>query len=101
MKTQKEIKDLISEKMEISKTDATKFMKIYSEIITDELINSGAFKIPNIGTLKVRYRPSRAGVKPKTREVIEISESLSAGLTASDTLKTTLNNKIDISIYRK
>lgn len=101
MKKQSEIKALLADKLGISKSEADKFLKAYTEIILDELILNGKFRINQIGILKVRYRRAKKGYNPKTKTSTEIGENLTAGLTASEPLKKNLNKKIDIKIYRK
>lgn len=101
MKTQNEIKTLLAEKMDIPKVEADKFIKTYTAVIADELIKDGKFKIPSIGTVKIRYRSARSGVNPSTKEAMEIPESLTVGLAASDSLKSKVNSLANIEDYRK
>lgn len=101
MLKQSEVVEMLAERLEVSKSQAESFLKSYTEILSEDLVNTGKTKINKIGTLEVRYRAPRNGVNPRTREQIEIAESLTVGLSASQLIKDELKNKVDIAKYRK
>lgn len=106
MKQQVEIKDelvtrLGAQGLEITKVDADKIIKAYTEILKDDLFETGDAKLPGVGILKLRYRAARVGKNPRTKEPVEIAESLSVGLSASSVIKKEIAEKVDIAPYRK
>ena len=106
MKQQVEVKELLVTKLadqgvEITKADADKFIKTYVEILKEDLFETGKAKLPGVGMLELRYRAAREGKNPKTKEVINIEESLSVGLSASSVIKKEIAEVVDIAGYRK
>lgn len=106
MKQQVEVKELLVEKLaeqgvELTKSQADKVIKTYTEILKEDLFETGKAKVPGVGILEIRYRAAREGKNPKTKEVIQIAESLSVGLSASSIIKKEIAETVDIANYRK
>lgn len=104
MKTQLEIREIVTEKLKdsnLTKVQVEEVIKNFIETLKEDLCETGKAKILGIGTLEIRYRGAREGKNPKTKEVIQINESLSAGLKVSSLLKTEIADKVNIDEYRK
>lgn len=106
MKQQVEVKEMLVQNLaeqgvELTKADADKVIKTYVEILKADLCETGKAKIPGVGTLEIRYRAPREGRNPKSKEVIQIAESLTVGLSASSVIKKEVAEKVDIAQYRK
>lgn len=101
MLKQSELKDLLAERLEVSKSQAEAFIKTFNQILIEDLLATGKTKLQDIGTLEVRYRASREGVNPKTNEPLNIPESLTVGLSASSVIKRRLKDEVEIANYRK
>ena len=111
MKTQPEILGAVIEKLEkqgvvigetaVTKSLIEKAIKSIDETRKEDLIETGKTKIPDIGTLEVRYRASREGRNPRTKETITIPETLTAGLSVSTIIKKEIEEKVQIEPYRE
>lgn len=106
MKQQVEIKEMIMAKLaeqgvQVTKSDLDKMIKIYTEVIKEDLFETGKTKLPGIGILELRYRGARDGKNPATKEPMRIPESLSVGLSASTIIKKEISEAVDIAKYRK
>ena len=106
MKQQVEIREILAERLAaegivLTKAQADKVIKTYTEILKEDLFETGKSKLPGVGILEIRYRAAREGKNPKTKEVIQIQESLSVGLSASSVIKKEIAEVVEISDYRK
>lgn len=106
MKQQVEVKELLVTKLaeqgvELTKVDADKVIKTYVDILKADLFETGKAKLPGVGILELRYRAAREGRNPKSKEIIQIEESLSVGLSASSVIKKEIAEEVEIANYRK
>lgn len=83
----------IAEKSELTKKDTEKFLKVFEEVVTEELARKGEIKLVGFGTFGVTKRTEREGRNPKTNEVITIPASISPKFKAGKVLKDTINGK--------
>ena len=78
----------MAQKSELSKKDAEKALKAFTEVVTEELKNGGKVQLVGFGTFEVTERAERDGVNPQTGESMHISASKSPKFKAGRTLKT-------------
>lgn len=67
----------VAEKAEISKKDAEKAIKAFTDVVTDELVKGEKVQLVGFGTFEVSERAEREGRNPKTREPMTIAASKS------------------------
>ncbi len=67
-----ELVDLIAQKTDLTKKRAGDAFDAALEVILETLKNGGKIGLPGFGTLEVRETKARNGVRPGTREKIEI-----------------------------
>ena len=88
----------VAEKAEISKKDAEKAVKAFTDVVSEELVNGGKIQLVGFGTFEVSERPAREGRNPRTGETMTIAASKTpkfkpgkalkdCGLGARDTLR--------------
>ena len=63
----------VAEKAEISKKDAEKAVKAFTDVVSEELVNGGKIQLVGFGTFEVSERPAREGRNPRTRETMTIA----------------------------
>ena len=51
----------VAEKAEISKKDAEKAVKAFTDVVSEELVNGGKIQLVGFGTFEVSERPAREG----------------------------------------
>ena len=81
----------VAEKAEISKKDAEKAIKAFTDVVTDELVKGEKVQLVGFGTFEVSERAEREGRNPKTREPMTIAASKSPKFKAGKALKDMLN----------
>ena len=65
----------VAEKAGLSKKDAEKAVKAYTDVVTEELVKGGKVQLVGFGTFEVADRPSREGRNPKSGEPMTIAAS--------------------------
>ena len=65
----------IAEQAEISKKDAEKAVKAFTDVVAAELKKGGKVQLVGFGTFEVRHRAARKGRNPQTGAEIEIPAS--------------------------
>ena len=65
----------IAEKAELSKKDAEKALKAFTETVAEQLKNGDKIQLVGFGTFEVRHRAARKGRNPQTGAEIEIPAS--------------------------
>ena len=65
----------IAEKTELSKKDAEKAVKAFTEVVEEELKKGGKIQLVGFGTFEVAERAARTGINPSTKETIQIPAS--------------------------
>ena len=81
----------VAEKAEISKKDAEKAVKAFTEVVSDELVKGEKIQLVGFGTFEVSERPAREGRNPKTGEVMTIAASKAPKFKAGTALKDMVN----------
>lgn len=81
----------VAEKAEISKKDAEKAVKAFTDVITDELVKGEKIQLVGFGTFEVSERAEREGRNPKSGEVMKIAASKSPKFKAGKALKDMVN----------
>lgn len=81
----------IAEKTELSKKDAEKALKAFTDVVADELKKGEKIQLVGFGTFEVAERPAREGRNPRTGEVMPIPASKSPKFKAGKALKDSLN----------
>lgn len=70
-----ELTGALAEKTGLSRAKAKEFLDAQSEIVIDELKQTGSVQLPGIGKLKLGDRAERQGRNPATGEAITIKAS--------------------------
>ena len=65
----------VAEKAEISKKDAEKLVKAFTDVVAEELVKGGKVQVVGFGTFEVRERAARTGINPRTKETVKIPAS--------------------------
>ena len=81
----------MAEQAEVSKKDAEKVLKAFTEVVADELKKGGKVQLVGFGTFEVSERAAREGRNPKTKETIKIAASKAPKFKAGKALKDMLN----------
>ena len=88
----------IAEKAELSKKDAEKALKAFTETVAEQLKNGDKIQLVGFGTFEVSERPeregrnARTGQNPQTGKAIEIPASKAPKFKAGKALKDTVNS---------
>ena len=90
----------VAEKAEISKKDAEKAVKAFTDVVTEELVNGGKVQLVGFGNFEVAERPAREGRNPKTGEAMTIAASKTPKFKAGKALKDEVN-KVSRLIKRR
>ena len=83
----------IAEKTELSKKDAEKALKAFTDVVAEELKKGEKIQLVGFGTFEVAERPARTGRNPMTGKTIEIAASKSPKFKAGKALKDLVNKK--------
>ena len=81
----------IAEKTELSKKDAEKAVKAFTEVVEEELKKGGKIQLVGFGTFEVAERAARTGINPSTKETIQIPASKAPKFKAGKSLKDSIN----------
>lgn len=81
----------IAEKSELSKKDAEKALKAFTEVVTEELKKGNKIQLVGFGTFEVAKRAAREGRNPQTGETMQIAASKSPKFKAGKALKDAIN----------
>ena len=81
----------IAEKAELSKKDAEKALKAFTETVAETLQNGTYPQLIGFGTFEVAERAARTGKNPQTKEEIQIPASKAPKFKAGRALKDTVN----------
>ncbi|MCM1308953.1 MAG: HU family DNA-binding protein [Butyrivibrio sp.] len=86
-----ELVTAIAEKTELSKKDAEKALKAFTDVVTEELKKGEKVVMVGFGTFEVADRPARTGRNPLTGKSIKIKASKAPKFKAGKALKDSLN----------
>lgn len=76
---------------EISKKDAEKALKAFTDVVADELKKGGKVQLVGFGTFEVSERAAREGRNPQTGETMTIAASKAPKFKAGKALKDLVN----------
>lgn len=80
----------IAEKSGLSKADAERALKGFTEVVVEALQNGDEVPLQGLGKFEVRERAARKGINPATKEQIDIPASKVPAFKASSSLKALL-----------
>ena len=83
----------VAEQAELSKKDAEKALKAFTDVIAAELVKGEKVQLVGFGTFEVRQRKAREGHNPATQKAIKIPASKSPAWRVSKQLKERVNSK--------
>ena len=81
----------VAEKAELSKKDAEKAVKAFTDVVSEELVNGGKIQLVGFGTFEVASRAARTGKNPQTGKAIEIAACKAPKFKAGKALKDIVN----------
>ena len=81
----------IAEKTELSRKDAEKALKAFTEVVEEELKKGEKSQLVGFGTFEVSERAAREGRNPQTGETMQIAASKSPKFKAGKALKDAIN----------
>ncbi len=81
----------IADRAELSKKDAEKALKAFTDVVAEELKKDGKVQLVGFGTFEVSKRAAREGRNPQTGEVMPIAASKAPKFKAGKALKDMLN----------
>ena len=81
----------VAEKAELSKKDAEKALKAFTDVVAEELVKGEKIQLVGFGTFVVAEREEREGRNPKTGEKMTIAASRSPKFKAGKALKDMVN----------
>lgn len=77
----------MAEKAELSKKDAEKALKAFTEVVAAELKKGEKIQLVGFGTFEVRNRAARTGINPRTKQSIKIPATKAPVFKAGKALK--------------
>ena len=81
----------MAEQAGISRKDAEKALKAFTDVVADELKKGGKVQLVGFGTFEVSERAAREGRNPQTKETIKIPASKAPKFKAGKALKDMVN----------
>ena len=81
----------VAEKAEISKKDAEKEVKAFTDAVAEELAKGGKVQLVGFGNFEVSERPAREGRNPRTGETMTIAASKTPKFKPGKALKDEIN----------
>ena len=82
----------IAKKTELSKKDAEKALKAFTDVVAEELKKGEKIQLVGFGTFEVTERAAREGRNPATGESISIPESKAPRFKAGKAFKDAVKN---------
>ena len=83
---------VVAEKAELSKKDAEKAIKAFTDAVSEELVKGGKIQLVGFGTFEVAERAAREGINPLTKQPMKIAASKAPKFKAMKSLKEKVNN---------
>lgn len=81
----------VAERTELSRKDAEKALKAFTEVVEEELKKGEKIQLVGFGTFEVSERAEREGRNPQTGETMMIAASKTPKFKAGKALKDALN----------
>ena len=91
MMNKTELVAAIADQAEISKKDAEKALKAFTDVVGEELKKGGKIQLVGFGTFEVSERAAREGRNPQTGKSMTIAASKAPRFKAGKALKDALN----------
>ena len=82
----------IAEQAELTKKDAEKALKAFTEVVAETLKKGDKIQLVGFGTFEVAERAAREGRNPQTGETMKIAASKAPKFKAGKALKDDINN---------
>ncbi len=82
----------MAEQAGVSKKDAEKTLKAFTDVVADELKKGGKVQLVGFGTFEVSERAAREGRNPQTGKTMKIAASKAPKFKAGKALKDMLNS---------
>ena len=83
----------VAERTELSKKDAEKALKAFTDVVAEELKKGEKVQLVGFGTFEVSERAAREGRNPQTGETMKIEASRTPKFKAGKALKDIVNEK--------
>ena len=77
----------IAEQAGVSKKDAEKTLKAFTDVVADELKKGGKVQLVGFGTFEVRDRAEKTAINPRTKEQIKVPAKKVPAFKAGKALK--------------
>ena len=81
----------VAEKAELSKKDAEKAIKAFTDVVSDELVKGEKIQLVGFGTFEVAERAAREGRNPQTGKTMKIEACKAPKFKAGKALKDAIN----------
>jgi len=81
----------VAERAELSKKDAEKALKVFTEVVTEELKKGEKVQLVGFGTFEISERAAREGRNPQTGETMTIAACKAPKFKAGKALKDAIN----------
>lgn len=81
----------IAERTELSRKDAEKALKAFTDVVTEQLKNGEKIQLVGFGTFETSERAAREGRNPQTGETMMIKASRTPKFKAGKALKDMMN----------
>ena len=88
-----ELVDAIAKATELSKKDAEKAVKAFTDVVSKELKKKGKVQLVGFGTFETAKRAARTGKNPQTGAAIKIPAATVPKFKAGKALKDAVNGK--------
>ena len=82
----------VAEKAELSKKDAEKAVKAFTDVVTEELVKGEKVQLVGFGNFEVSSIAARLSRNPKTGEPMNVEASKTPKFKAGKALKDAVNN---------
>ncbi len=83
----------IAEKSDLSKKEAEKALKAFTDVVTEQLKKGEKVQLVGFGTFETSVRAAREGRNPQTGAAMKIKASKTPKFKAGKALKDTVNKK--------
>ena len=83
----------MAEKTELSKKDAEKALKAFTDVVAEELKKGEKVQLVGFGTFESRKRAARIGRNPQTGKELKIPATTVPAFSAGKKFKTAVNGK--------
>ena len=91
----------IAERTELSKKDAEKALKAFTDVVAEQLKNGEKVQLVGFGTFETSERAAREGRNPQTGETMTIKASKTPKFKAGKALKDMMNKFMRLDKYLK